>query len=348
MSNMQPETKQQLEFVSAPEGLTSLRLRLAVGGIATATVVALTELGTTKPARAVHNPEADEILDCIYGYHAVPRVDVNRNGQIEFPDEWACVNRPDCFSLSPSFTPADAEYSIFTPEQRTEILNTRPRVCHGDPEYDFGPWFEAHPWAIPYRATQPTTETIPEPVIEQPETTSTTTPTEPAEPEPEPVIEEPEPEPEADTAATEAPPTEEPTTDATPEPVIEQPETTSTTNPTEVAEPVIEQPEAEPDTAATETTPTEEPTTETIPEPEQPETTSTTNPTEVAEPEATSTKALIEQQPRDIEVDTDTSALPEIMIASAVVAVAIGSIYLLRAKRIKSHSSSTTKNSRRK
>ncbi len=346
MSNMQPETKQHLEFVSAPEGLTSLRLRLAVGGIATATVVALTELGTTKPARAVHNPEADEILDCIYGYHAVPRVDVNRNGQIEFPDEWACVNRPDCFSLRPSFTPADAAYSIFTPEQRTEILNTSPRVCHGDPEYDFGPWFEAHPWAIPYRATQPTTETIPEPVIEQPETTSTTTPTEPAEPEP--VIEEPEPE--ADTAATEAPPTEEPTTDATPEPVIEQPETTSTTTPTEVAEPVIEEPEPEADTAATETTPTEEPTTDATPEPviKQPETTSTTTPTEVAEPEATSTTALIEQQPRDIEVDTDTSALPEIMIASAVVAVAIGSIYLLRAKRIKSHSSSTTKSSRRK
>ena len=342
MSNMQPETKQQLEFVSAPEGLTSLRLRLAVGGIATATVVALTELGTTKPARAVHNPEADEILDCPYGSHAVPSVDLNGNGQIEFPDEWGCFARRDCFFLRPSFTPADAN-SIFTPEQVTEMLNTIPKVCHGDPEYDFDPWFEAHPWAIPYRATQPTTETIPEPVIEQPETTSTTTPTEVAEPEPEP-------EPEADTAATEAPPTEEPTTETIPEPVVGQPETTSTTTPTEVAEPVIEEPEPEADTAATETTPTEEPTTETIPEPviEEPETTSTTNPTEVAEPEATSTTALIEQQPRDIEVDKDTSALPEIMIASAVVAVAIGSIYLLRAKRIKSHSSSTTKNSRRK
>ncbi len=341
MSNNRPETKQQFELTSAPGGLPPLRLRLAVGGIAT--VAVLTELGATKPARADHNPEQDEILDCPHGWHAVWSSDFNEDGQPD-PGEYGCFTRPECAFVEPPLS----EDAQLTQEQLHQISMTKPMRCVGDPEYNFDSWFEAHPWAQPYRITRPTTE------VEQPETTSTTITDEPIEP---------------DDTTTEVEQPETTPTTITDEPIepddttteVEQPETTPTTITDEPIEPddtttEVEQPETTPTTITDEPIEPDDTTTEV----EQPETTPTTitdepiepddTTTEVEQPETTPTTitALAERRPTDIEDDTEAFVPTDVLLVGMLGAVALaGSIYLVRAKKIKLSSRSKKKSHQR-
>ena len=346
MSNIQPETKQQFEAVSAPEGLPPLRLRLVVGGIVT--VVALTEFGASKPARADHETEEGEGKDCDYGFHARWAIDVNEDGQPgPSPEEYGCVTRKDCSVASPRIALPEGAPDL-TRQQRLDLAAGSTKMqCKGDPYPNHDEWFEAHPWAQPYieeEATTPedsTTETEPEPVVEptEPETTEDTTPeevvdeqppntgtttTETEPDQPEPVVEPTEPEATEDTTPEEVVDEQPPDTGTTttetepdqPEPVVEptEPEATEDTTPEEVVD------EQQPDTGTT--------TTET--EPDQPEPV-----VEPTEPESTSTAALVEQQPPDTETDTDASVLPDVLVVGAIGAVALSSIYLFKAKKIK-------------
>ena len=387
MSNNQPETKQQFGFVSAPEGLPPLRLRLAVGGIAT--VVALTEFGATNPARADHETEEGEGKDCDYGFHARWIIDVNEDGQPgPSPEEYGCFTRKDCGVANPLIALPEGAPEL-TPQQRASLGTADLKMmCRGDSHPKYDEWFEANPWAQPYRviieeeATTPedsTTETEPEPVVEptEPETTEDTTPEEvvdeqqpdtgtatTTETEPEPVVEPTERETTEDTTPEEVVDEQQPdtgtatTAETEPEPVVEptERETTEDTTPEEVVD------EQQPDTGTATTTETEPDQPEPVVEPTEPETTEDTTPEEVVdeqqpdtgtattaetepdqpepvveptEPETTSTTALVEQRPPDTETDTDTSVLPDVLVVGAIGAVALSSIYLFRAKKIK-------------
>ena len=348
MSNNQPETNQQFEFASAPESLPPLRLRLAVGGIAT--VVALTEFGATKPARADHETEEGEGKDCDYGFHAVWAIDRNEDGQPgPSPEEYGCFTIQGCGPTLPLITWAEGDPG----PTRQQLLVDMPSKmqCVGDPYPNYDEWFEANPWAQPYRviieeeATTPedsTTETEPEPVVEptEPETTEDTTPEE--------VVDEQQrdtgtantTETESDQPEPEVEPTEPETTeDTTPEEVVDEQQRdtgTATTTETESDQPEPEVEPTEPETTE-DTTPEEE-----VVDEQQPDTgTATTTETEPepvvepTEPETTSTIALVEQRPSDTETDTDTSVLPDVLVVGAIGAVALSSIYLFRAKKIK-------------
>ena len=386
MSNNQPETKQQFGFASAPEGLPPLRLRLAVGGIAT--VVALTEFGASKPARADHETEEGEGWDCGYGFHALLVKFLNK------ADEQGCFTRKDCDTTYPLIALPEGAPEL-TYQQEIDLSNADFKMqCRGDPYPSYDEWFEAYPWAQEYRyriiigeeATTPedsTTETEPdqpEPVVEptEPETTGDTTPeevvdeqqpdsgtaatTETEPDQPEPVVEPTEPETTGDTTPEEVVDEQQPDsgTAATtepdqPEPVVEptEPETTGDTTPEEVVD------EQQPDTGTATTTGAEP---EPVVEPTEPETTEDTTPEEVVdeqqpdtgtatttetepdqpepvveptEPETTSTTALVEQRPPDTETDTDASVLPGVLVVGAIGAVALSSIYLFKAKKIK-------------
>ena len=313
MSNKQPKTKQQFEAVSTPEGLPPLRLRLVVGGIVT--VVALTEFGASKPARADHETEEGDKIDCDYGFHAGWWTDHNEDGQPgPGPEEYACFTRKDCAVARPLIALPEGAPDL-TRQQRLDLAAGSKMQCRGDPYPNYDEWFEAHPWAQPMiieeEATTPedsTTETEPdqpEPVVEpvtEPEATEDTSPEEE-------VVDEQQPD--TGTTTTETEPDQ-------PEPVVEpvtEPEATEDTSPEE--EVVDEQ---QPDTGTT--------TTETGPDQPEPV-------VEPTEPETTSTTALVEQQPPDTETDTDTSVLPDVLVVGTIGAVALSSIYLFKAKKIK-------------
>ena len=362
MSNNQPETKQQFEFTSNPEGLSPLRLRLAVGGIAT--VVALTEFGASKPARADHETEEGEGWDCGYGFHALWVKFLNK------ADEQGCFTRKDCDTTYPLLTLPEGAPDL-TYQQRVDLSNADFKMqCRGDPYPSYDEWFEAYPWAQEYRyrviiggepVTEPETteDTTPEEVVDEQQPDTGTTETEPDQPE---SVVEPVTEPET----TEDTTPEEVVDEQQPEPVVEpvtEPETTEDTTPEEVVD------EQQPDTGTTETEPdqpesvvepvtepetTEDTTPEEVVDEQQPDTgTTETEPDQpepvvepVTEPETTSTTALVEQQPTDAETDTDASIPLDVLIMGAVGVVALSSIYLWKPKK-KKMSLRPRRNSRR-
>ena len=115
-----------------------------------ATFLARATGAITEPVTTDHTPELNEISGCGYGSDPVPSLDFDRDGEPD-PDEYACVTRRECGRVNASFIPD----TVLTQEQLGQIIVTSPMWCRGDPEIDWDPWFEANPWAKPYRDPQP-------------------------------------------------------------------------------------------------------------------------------------------------------------------------------------------------
>ena len=262
-------------FVSNPNGLKPLMLRLTVG----ATAVGVVEVVIASPAGADHDPEADAILDCGYGDHASWLYDINGDGKRDSGDTYLCSDIPGCDGYRPfdsrTMNSLVGPESPLTSQQRQVILDeSMVHTCPGDGLPDFSEFFATHPWALQYSSWNP----APEPGT----TTTSTTETEPVDEEQTPIDQEPE------TVPEEATP-EVTTEDFVPEPGTTTTSTTETEPVDEEQTPIDQEPETVPEEATPEVT-----TEDFVPEPGT--TTTSTTETEPVDEEQTP----IDQEPETV------------------------------------------------
>ena len=138
-------------LVCRPDRLLPLHFRLALVGLVAASFVAV--FGYPTAVRAEHRTEADEILECPYGYHVVWE-DTDLDGERDLNELW-CVQRFDCgldYPLNATATNyLAANPPLVTDEQVEAFRQAAVMHCDGDGPINFDGYFVANPWAVQYR-----------------------------------------------------------------------------------------------------------------------------------------------------------------------------------------------------